>query len=145
MILLVRAHIGSFAVAGAAAAGFGLGSAVGNPVQGRLVDRHGHARVLLPAAAAHASALAAIVVLGAIGAPSSTLVACAVAAGLSIPAVGAIIRALLPGLLGDRRDLLANACSENMKYYFLVFGRAARFDYDDNYLTTEGDVLRGLL
>ena len=31
-----------------------------------------------------------------------------------------------------------------MKYYFLMFGRARRFDYADNYLTTEGDVLRGL-
>ena len=32
-----------------------------------------------------------------------------------------------------------------MKYYWLMFGRAQRFDYNNNYLTTEGDVLRGLL
>lgn len=35
--------------------------------------------------------------------------------------------------------------SENMKYFYLLFGRPARFDYADNYLTTEGNVLRGLL
>jgi mannosyl-oligosaccharide alpha-1,2-mannosidase len=35
--------------------------------------------------------------------------------------------------------------SENMKYYWLMFGRARRFDYANNYLTTEGNVLRGLL
>ncbi|HLE46779.1 MAG TPA: glycoside hydrolase family 47 protein, partial [Candidatus Thermoplasmatota archaeon] len=35
--------------------------------------------------------------------------------------------------------------SENMKYYYLMFGRPSRFDYADNYMTTEGNVLRGLL
>jgi mannosyl-oligosaccharide alpha-1,2-mannosidase len=35
--------------------------------------------------------------------------------------------------------------SENMKYYYLMFGRPQRFDYANNYLTTEGNVLRGLL
>ena len=35
--------------------------------------------------------------------------------------------------------------SENMKYYYLMFGRPKRFDYANNYLTTEGNVLRGLL
>jgi MFS family permease len=108
-VLFVRARSGSFAVAGVAAAGFGLGSAVGNPLQGRLIDRHGHARVLLPLAAVHACALAAMVALGATGAPSGTLAACALVAGMSLPAVGAVIRPLLPGLLGGRRDLLATA------------------------------------
>lgn len=35
--------------------------------------------------------------------------------------------------------------AENMKYYYLLFGRPARFDYEDNYLTTEGNVLRGFI
>ena len=35
--------------------------------------------------------------------------------------------------------------SENMKYYYLMFGRPPRFDYEDNYMTTEGNVLKGLL
>ena len=34
--------------------------------------------------------------------------------------------------------------SENMKYYYLMWAAAPRFDYATNYLTTEGDVLRGL-
>jgi Glycosyl hydrolase family 47 len=34
--------------------------------------------------------------------------------------------------------------SENMKYYWLMFTRAARFDYRRNYLSTEGNVFRGL-
>ncbi|HZC70653.1 MAG TPA: glycoside hydrolase family 47 protein [Jatrophihabitans sp.] len=35
--------------------------------------------------------------------------------------------------------------SENMKYYYLMFGRSDRFNYTNNYLSTEGNVLRGLL
>ena len=31
-----------------------------------------------------------------------------------------------------------------MKYYWLIFSDCARFDYRDNYLSTEGNVLRGL-
>jgi hypothetical protein len=34
--------------------------------------------------------------------------------------------------------------SENMKYYYLMFAHSPRFDYRHNYLTTEGNVLRGL-
>jgi hypothetical protein len=37
-------------------------------------------------------------------------------------------------------------CAENMKYYYLIFGRSPRFSYaPDAYLTTEGAVLRGLI
>jgi mannosyl-oligosaccharide alpha-1,2-mannosidase len=35
--------------------------------------------------------------------------------------------------------------SEQMKYYWLLFSDTKRFDYDDNYLSTEGNVLRGLV
>jgi mannosyl-oligosaccharide alpha-1,2-mannosidase len=31
-----------------------------------------------------------------------------------------------------------------MKYYYLLFAKASRFDYTDNYLSTEGNVLKGL-
>ena len=34
--------------------------------------------------------------------------------------------------------------SENMKYYWLMFAESARFDYRNHYLSTEGNVLRGL-
>ncbi|MFF3255735.1 glycoside hydrolase family 47 protein [Actinacidiphila glaucinigra] len=34
--------------------------------------------------------------------------------------------------------------SENAKYYYLLFAEARRFDYGSGYLTTEGNVLRGL-
>ncbi len=34
--------------------------------------------------------------------------------------------------------------SEQMKYYYLLFADTPRFDYSDNYLSTEGNVLKGL-
>lgn len=34
--------------------------------------------------------------------------------------------------------------SENMKYFYLLFSNTPRFDYQHNYLTTEGKVLQGL-
>ena len=35
--------------------------------------------------------------------------------------------------------------SEQMKYYYLLFSDTERFDYRDNYLSTEGNVLRGFV
>jgi len=35
--------------------------------------------------------------------------------------------------------------SEQMKYYYLLFSDTPRFNYADNYLSTEGNVLRGLI
>jgi mannosyl-oligosaccharide alpha-1,2-mannosidase len=35
--------------------------------------------------------------------------------------------------------------AENMKYYYLLWSGAPRFNYADNYFTTEGNVLRGLI
>jgi mannosyl-oligosaccharide alpha-1,2-mannosidase len=35
--------------------------------------------------------------------------------------------------------------SANMKYYYLMFGRPRHFNYNNDYLTTEGNVLAGLL
>jgi MFS family permease len=109
IVLFVRAETGSFARAGLAAAAFGLGSGVTSPGQGRLIDRHGHARVMLPLAALHAASLGALVALGLSGAPTVALVACGLAAGATVPPVGFVVRPMLPRLLGDRDDLLPSA------------------------------------
>jgi hypothetical protein len=45
----------------------------------------------------------------------------------------------------DSRDLTSGYWySENVKYYWLMFARAPRFDYGRNYLSTEGNIFRGL-
>jgi MFS family permease len=109
IVLFVRAETGSFARAGLVAAAFGLGSGVTSPLQGRLIDHHGHARVMLPLAALHATSLGALVVFGLAGAPIAALVGCGLAAGATVPPVGSVVRPMLPGLLGTRDDLLPTA------------------------------------
>jgi MFS family permease len=109
MVLFVRAETGSFARAGLVAAAFGLGVGFSAPVLGRLIDRRGHARVMLPLAALHAASLGALVALGLAGAPTGALVACGLAAGISVPPVGSVVRPLLAGLLDDDAGLLPTA------------------------------------
>jgi MFS family permease len=109
IVLFVRAETGSFARAGLVTAGFGIGAGVMTPLQGRLVDRYGHARVLLPLAAGHAGSLGALVALGLGGASTAVLVLCGLAAGATMPSVGSVVRPLLRGLLGPREDLLPTA------------------------------------
>jgi MFS family permease len=109
IVLFVRAQTGSFAIAGAVAAAFGVGSGVMSPIQGRLIDRHGHARVMVPLAAIHAGSLGALVVLGLAGAPAAALVVCGLVVGGSVPPVGSVVRPMLPRLLGDDGDLLPTA------------------------------------
>ena len=109
MVLFVRAETGSFARAGLVAAAFGLGVGFSAPVLGRLIDRRGHARVMLPLAGLHAASLGALVALGLAGAPTGALVACGLAAGISVPPVGSVVRPLLAGLLDDDAGLLPTA------------------------------------
>jgi MFS family permease len=109
IVLFVRAETGSFAAAGLVAAAFGLASGVMSPLLGRLIDRHGHARVMLPLAGLHATSLGALVGLGLGGAPTAALVACGLAAGATIPPVGSVVRPMLPRLLEGRAGLLPTA------------------------------------
>src|ERR1700761_112033 len=101
ILLLVRESTHSYPAAGAAVGGYALACAVGVPVQGRLVDRFGRGRVLLPAALLQAVALAALVIVAHAGAPGAALVALAVAAGSMQPAIAPSVRALLGALLTD--------------------------------------------
>jgi len=73
VVLLVRATTGSYALAGAVSATFALAQALLAPLLGRLVDRHGQARVLLPALLLYAAGLGGLVTLALAGAPSWTL------------------------------------------------------------------------
>ena len=52
IVLFVRAQGGTYSLAGALAAVYGVANAVGQPVLGRLVDLYGQPRVQLPAALA---------------------------------------------------------------------------------------------
>src|ERR687886_2191193 len=81
IVLFLRDRTGSYATAGVVSAAFALGSGVGAPVSGRLIDRFGQGRVLVPLALVHAGALAGLVGLTLADAPTALLVLSAILAG----------------------------------------------------------------
>jgi MFS family permease len=92
-VLLVEDRRGSYALAGAVAAAYALGLAVGGPVVSRLVDRLGQSRVLPWALLVSMAAL--LVVVGGAGADvhGAVLLAGAALAGAGLPPLGACVRA----------------------------------------------------
>jgi MFS family permease len=109
IVLYLSHERGSFAVAGLVDGAFGIGAAIGAPLQSRMIDRLGQRRVLLPLAVVDAIATAVIVVLTETGAPTAALMACALVGGFSIPNIGSALRTLWPELLRRRRELLPTA------------------------------------
>lgn len=99
IVLFVRAEGGTYSLAGALAAVYGVANAVGQPVLGRWVDVHGQPRVQLPAALASALAMAGFAFAGTD--PLPLAYACVAAAGLCTPPLEGGLRALWPSVLGE--------------------------------------------
>ncbi|MEU7101213.1 MFS transporter [Streptomyces longwoodensis] len=97
VVLFVRAEGGSYSLAGALAAVYGVANAVGQPVLGRLVDLHGQPRVQLPAALASALAMAVFAFTGLDPLPLAYVAVGA--AGLFTPPLEGGLRALWPSVL----------------------------------------------
>ncbi|SMQ15162.1 Predicted arabinose efflux permease, MFS family [Streptomyces sp. Ag82_O1-12] len=97
IVLFVRAEGGSYSLAGALAAVYGVANAVGQPVLGRRVDLRGQPRVQLPAAVLSALAMALFAFSG-IGSLPLAYVAVA-GAGLFTPPLEGGLRALWPSVL----------------------------------------------
>jgi MFS transporter len=105
VLFLVRAVTGSFAAAGVVEACVAAGVAVGLPLQGRLVDRVGQTRVLVPTAVANAAALVLLVLAAHGDASVATLALLGACAGVSIPPLGACMRSLWGTMVDDQRSL----------------------------------------
>jgi MFS family permease len=122
-VLLLRDEGRSYAVAGVVVAAGSVASAIGWPLWGRLVDRIGQVRVLLPLGFAYPAAFASLALLATQGAPVIALVACSALAGATLPPLGACMRALWPSLLATQglRDT-AYALEAWLQELFFVFG-----------------------
>jgi MFS family permease len=97
IVLFVRAQGGTYSLAGALAAVYGVANAVGQPLLGRLVDLHGQPRVQLPAALASALAMAVFAFAGTD--PLPLAYGAVAAAGLFTPPLEGGLRALWPAVL----------------------------------------------
>ncbi|GGL26866.1 MFS transporter [Planomonospora parontospora] len=93
IIVLVETLTGSYGMAGAVAATVSVSYAVAAPFSGRLVDKFGQARVIVPLTFAHGSALIALMLCAQAGAPAWTLFASGLVAGATAVSLGALVRA----------------------------------------------------
>jgi MFS family permease len=92
IILVVRQHAGSLALAGGVVAALSIAAGVARPLQGRLIDRRGSREVMAFCGVIHALALAGIVVLSDTHANGGLLVVLGCLAGLALPPVSASMR-----------------------------------------------------
>ncbi|MEU6313826.1 MFS transporter [Streptomyces sp. NPDC047014] len=102
IVLFTRAEGGSYSLAGALAAVYGLANAVGQPLLGRAVDLFGQPRVQLPAALLSALGMVWLALTGTGSAVAAY--AAVVVAGLFTPPLEGGLRALWPGVLGGREE-----------------------------------------
>lgn len=94
LLLLVQQQTGSYAIAGLAAAIYGLSIAAFAPVYGRIVDRRGASVLLVVTALVFPFLLAGLVATVVLGAPLwAVLVACFVS-GAGMPLVSSTVRAV---------------------------------------------------
>ncbi|MDQ3166422.1 MAG: MFS transporter [Actinomycetota bacterium] len=105
IVILVSARTGSYALAGSISAAEVLAAAIVSPLQGRLVDRFGQARVLLAAASLFAVGVAALVVSVEQRWPTPLPHVCAVISGAAFPQIGSSIRARWRHIVPDRSML----------------------------------------
>lgn len=109
IILMVQRETGSFADAGAVTAALALASAIAGPVQGRLIDRYGQTRIIIPIALAGSLAIAMLVAATQAGAPLGALVAIAALAGT-------VWASLLPSMRPLWADLVDHPRQLNVAY-----------------------------
>ncbi|MGH8866363.1 MAG: MFS transporter [Actinomycetes bacterium] len=109
LVLLVSSVTDSYGIAGGVAATFALAQSLAGPFVGRLMDRLGQARVLLPAVAVHAGAMLALVAAAESGAPTWTLFVAAGMSGAAFPSLGSLVRARWSHLLGRLRPSALDA------------------------------------
>ncbi|MFI6406521.1 MFS transporter [Streptomyces sp. NPDC050548] len=97
IVLFIRAEGGTYSLAGALAAVYGIANAVGQPLLGRLVDVHGQPRVQLPAAVLSALGMTVFAYWGTDPLPFAYVAVAA--AGLFAPPLEGGLRALWPVVL----------------------------------------------
>lgn len=105
VILLMRAQHASFAAIGLVIGASSLANAIMQPLQGRLLDRVGHARVLWPCAIAFPLSVLALTWAIVHHVDTAWLLAAAVITGMTAPTLSACMRLLWARLLATDEEL----------------------------------------
>lgn len=123
LLLLVRESGGSYAAAGGVSGAYFVAAGLGAPIAGRLVDRRGQTRILLPRAVLFPALLAGVCALALLDAPLLPIAAGAAGAGALLPPVGSSLRALWPRLFqGAELRAAAYALEASLQEIFFVVG-----------------------
>jgi MFS family permease len=111
LVLIVSGRTGEYGFAGVVSGCYVLGGAFGNPVAGKLVDRLGQHRVLVPFLLAHVAVTVLFATLVTTHAPLWTLPVPAVGMGFTLLNIGALIRARWSYVWADADGRRATAYS----------------------------------
>lgn len=122
LVLSVREGGYPYAIAGTVTGAHALGIGVGSPFQGRLADRYGHPRVLVPDAFAYLAGTVALLIGIGRGWPVPVLVVLAFATGAMQPPTTACSRSLLGRLFtsGRLRETAFAVTSITVEFGFIV-------------------------
>ena len=104
-VLLISLRTGHYGFAGFLSGVYVFANGVGNPVLGRMVDRFGQRRVVLPATAVHVAAAIVIIALARTHGPDLAFIAPVAVAGFSYLAMGSLVRARWSYVLAGRPEL----------------------------------------
>src|SRR5919204_1916509 len=105
LVLLVSIRTGHYGFAGLLSGVYVLANGFGNPALGRVVDRLGQSRVLVPGTAAHGAGIVAVCLLAGLGAPDWSLLVPTAIAGFCYLPVGSLVRARWSYALADLPEL----------------------------------------
>ncbi|MFE6777691.1 MFS transporter [Streptomyces sp. NPDC057702] len=105
IVLFTRSEGGSYALAGALSAVYGIGTAIGQPLLGRAVDVHGQPRVMFPAALASGLGMVLFALVGLTPLPVAYLAVGI--AGVFTPPLEGGLRALWPHVLPRQEQVHA--------------------------------------
>lgn len=122
LVLAMREAGYAYAVAGLVSGAHQLGVGIGSPFQGRLADRFGHPRVLVPDAALYLAGTVLLVFGASRGLAPSVLVATALATGAVQPPTTPCSRALLGSLFstGRQRETVFAMTSISVELGFIL-------------------------
>lgn len=104
ILLLIQGERGTYSLAGVVTGAYAVGNALGTPGWGRLMDRFGQVRVLVPTALASAALLVALALATVGNGPPALLVALAALAGLAYPPMGPALRSSWRVIFPDRES-----------------------------------------
>ncbi|OFL68039.1 MULTISPECIES: MFS transporter [unclassified Brevibacterium] len=105
LVLFIQEETGSYAQAGVVAATFMTAQAISNPLLGKQIDRHGQAKIMVPATIIHVTALMCLLLVVYLRLWPGLVFASAAIAGGTVGSVGALVRARWAAVTKTQKEL----------------------------------------